>query len=129
MTQSASSYDCDGCNHHASFHSMENKVEDEIKKRWEQEAKDKADRDGLAQQRPIKRVRTIEYQASSSTAPGEELDETFGFAAANGRTSAKSRIAPKKKTTGGRAAAGKARGKVTEILEDEDEDDFVVELD
>ncbi|KAF2025888.1 hypothetical protein EK21DRAFT_20227, partial [Setomelanomma holmii] len=60
--KSASSYECDGCNHHASFHSMENKTEDEIRTRWEQEAKDKAERDEEAKQRPTKRVRAIEYQ-------------------------------------------------------------------
>jgi len=103
---------------------MENRTEDEIRKRWEQETKDKADRDEEAQQRPKKRVRAIEYQAVSGAFDGDGLDEIFGSTTANGKGAAKSRVTEKKKT--GRATAGKARGKVTEILEDED---MVVELD
>ncbi|USP81628.1 hypothetical protein yc1106_08902 [Curvularia clavata] len=59
--KSSSSYECDGCGHHASFHNMENKMEDEIRKRWETEAKEKAEQSDKAQQRPKKRVRAIEY--------------------------------------------------------------------
>lgn len=62
--QSSSSYECDGCTHHASFHSMENKTEDEIRRRWEQEAseKEKARRElESVENRPRKRVRQIEY--------------------------------------------------------------------
>ncbi|KAF2096576.1 hypothetical protein NA57DRAFT_78181 [Rhizodiscina lignyota] len=33
--KSATSFDCDGCGHHASFHNMENKDDEEIIKRWE----------------------------------------------------------------------------------------------
>lgn len=122
--QSASSYDCDGCNHHASFHSMENKTEDEIRKRWEQEAKDKAERDEEAQQRPKKRVRAIEYQQAPALLPDEGPDEAL-FGNANGKAAAKGRGAHKKKA--GCVAAGRAKGKVTEILEDGE--DTVVELD
>ncbi|KAF2628642.1 hypothetical protein BU25DRAFT_317645, partial [Macroventuria anomochaeta] len=60
--KSSSSYECDGCNHHASFHSMENKAEDEIRKKWEQEAKDKVEREEETAQRPKKRPRAIEYR-------------------------------------------------------------------
>jgi hypothetical protein len=99
---------------------MENKTEDEIRKRWEQEAKDKAERDDEVKQRPKKRARAIEYQqASGSLLQDEELEEVLGFG-----SSAKARGAPRKKT--GRVAAGRAKGKVTEILEEED---TVVELD
>ncbi|KAF2840242.1 hypothetical protein M501DRAFT_952394, partial [Patellaria atrata CBS 101060] len=35
----STSFECDGCGHHASFHSMENKNEDEIVKRWQVEDK------------------------------------------------------------------------------------------
>lgn len=104
---------------------MENKVEDEIKKRWEQEAKEKAECEAESQ-RPKKRVRAIEYD---HMALEDEADGVFGFAAgSSSKTAAKGRgVAKKKKATGGRAAAGKARGKVTEIIEDEE--DTVVELD
>lgn len=40
---------------------MENKAEDEIRKRWEQEAKEKAQQEQEANKRPRKRMREIEY--------------------------------------------------------------------
>ncbi|CZT22253.1 uncharacterized protein RCC_08122 [Ramularia collo-cygni] len=37
--KAATSFDCDGCGHHASFHSLENLSEDAVLKKWsEQEA-------------------------------------------------------------------------------------------
>lgn len=125
MLQSASSYDCDGCSHHASFHSMENRIEDEIRKRWEQEAKDKAERDDEGQQPPKKRVRAIEYQQAAGPIPDEELQEAMGMGNTRAKAAARSR-APNKRA-GARVAAGKAKGKVTEIMDDEE--DTVVELD
>jgi len=41
--KSSSTFECDGCAHHASFHNLENKAEDEIRKRWEVEQKAKED--------------------------------------------------------------------------------------
>ncbi|KAF2169372.1 hypothetical protein M409DRAFT_52620 [Zasmidium cellare ATCC 36951] len=32
--QAATSFDCDGCSHHASFHSLENESEDAVLKKW-----------------------------------------------------------------------------------------------
>lgn len=32
--KAATSFDCDGCGHHASFHSMENHQDDEVVRRW-----------------------------------------------------------------------------------------------
>lgn len=32
--RAATSFDCDGCSHHASFHSLENEQEDAILKKW-----------------------------------------------------------------------------------------------
>ena len=42
--QAATSFDCDGCSHHASFHSLENVAEDAILKKWstEQESNNNA---------------------------------------------------------------------------------------
>jgi len=38
-SKAASSFECDGCNHHASFHSLENPAEDAVRQKWlEQEA-------------------------------------------------------------------------------------------
>lgn len=33
--KAATTFDCDGCGHHASFHKMDNEQEDEVMKRWE----------------------------------------------------------------------------------------------
>jgi hypothetical protein len=105
---------------------MENKTEDEVRKRWEQEAKDKADRDEATQQRPKKRARAIEYQADTGgLLETNVLEETLGFITATGRTATKGRGVAAKKP--GRAAATRARGKVTEMIEDEDDD--VIEVD
>ena len=104
---------------------MENRVEDEIRKRWEQEAKDKAERDEETQQRPKKRVRAIEHQQAPGSIQNGELGDAFGFGSAYVNAATKGRGAPRKKTL--RVAAGRAKGKVTEILEEED--DTVVELD
>ncbi len=35
--KAASSYDCDGCGHHASFHRMESKEDEEVAGRWRDE--------------------------------------------------------------------------------------------
>ncbi len=35
--KAASSYDCDGCGHHASFHRMESKEDEEVARRWRDE--------------------------------------------------------------------------------------------
>lgn len=34
--KAATSFDCDGCGHHASFHKMDNERDDEVVRRWEQ---------------------------------------------------------------------------------------------
>ncbi|KAK5120625.1 hypothetical protein LTR85_005983 [Meristemomyces frigidus] len=40
--KAATSFECDGCNHHASFHSLENPTEDAVLRKWaEQEVSDK----------------------------------------------------------------------------------------
>ncbi|KAH7384666.1 hypothetical protein BKA66DRAFT_462634 [Pyrenochaeta sp. MPI-SDFR-AT-0127] len=123
--KSSSSYECDGCSHHASFHSMENKAEDEIRKRWELEAKEKAEQAEEARQRPKKRVRAIEYHTlEGKTLEHSEVEAVLGSAAGNSGSTAKTRVSAGKKT--GRAASSRAKSKTMEIVED---DDSVVELD
>ena len=47
--QAATSFECDGCNHHASYHSMDNPAEDAILKKWEdQEAQNTIQKQALA---------------------------------------------------------------------------------
>ena len=46
--KAATSFECDGCNHHASFHSLENPTEDAIVARWEaQEAEHRMERQAI----------------------------------------------------------------------------------
>jgi hypothetical protein len=40
--KAASSFECDGCGHHASFHKMDNQKEEEITRRWKVEEAEKA---------------------------------------------------------------------------------------
>ena len=37
ISQAATSFECDGCGHHASFHSLENVEEDAILKKWSEQ--------------------------------------------------------------------------------------------
>jgi len=80
---------------------MENKAEDEIRKRWEVEAKARTEQE---EQRPKKRIRAIEYQDL-----GQKLVD-------------KPRVATQKKTTRATGARGKTRA--TDVV-----DDDMVELD
>jgi hypothetical protein len=130
--QSSSSYECDGCGHHASFHTMENKAEDEIRKRWEVEAKEKAEREEEeVQQRPKKRVRTIEYNQDGDLDFGltdGELDDLLPTNAQPRNNSkireagtlpqpkARARAAPRKKPTA-RAASSKTKSRLDELYE------------
>lgn len=40
--KAASTFECDGCGHHASFHKMDNQKEEEITRRWKVEEAEKA---------------------------------------------------------------------------------------
>lgn len=123
--QSTSSYECDGCNHHASFHSMENKSEDEVRKRWEKEARDKADLEEEAQQRSKKRPRLLQIGASLRHVPDNDaLVEPAGFTTGSDATATTCRAAAKRPR---RAAATKAKGRATELIDNEDDD--IIEVD
>ena len=53
------SFECDGCGHHASFHSLENKEEDEVFKRWRDEVSEHSN-PAITQRAGNKRRRAIE---------------------------------------------------------------------
>jgi hypothetical protein len=91
---------------------MENKTEDEIRKRWEVEAKERNEQE--AQPRPKKRVRAIAYNNEEGV---EDIFNEFLLDESRGKARA-----AKKKTP--RAAGVRARGKIGEIG-----DEDVVELD
>jgi hypothetical protein len=100
---------------------MENSVDDEIKKRWAQEAKDKQDAEGS---RPRKRPREIEYSGNGFM--GALTHRLLGNVALDPvglEEAAAIKARPKKKPV---SRATRARGKVTEVLEGDEE---YVELD
>ncbi|KAF9700302.1 hypothetical protein EKO04_001293 [Ascochyta lentis] len=119
--KSSSSYECDGCNHHASFHSMENKAEDEIRKKWEQEANDKAAREKEASQRPRKRLRAIDYQDNADkTGDLLKLLESMPDGSNDATRTTRGTTKPR------RTAGTRAKSRITGFTEEEEE---VVELD
>jgi len=123
-SRSSSSYECDGCNHHASFHNMENKIEDEIRKKWAQEAKDKAEQDAEAAQRPRKRPRAIGYRNDADDVMNDlALGVLSKGTAVERRSSTKSKGDAAKPR---RNAGARARSRITEITGD---DEGIVELD
>lgn len=107
---------------------MENKAEDEVRKRWEQEARDKALREQREnEERPRKRMREIEYERREAkgtegglVTPDEETASDAGTIAKAGRKGRR-KVAATGSTRGSRA-----KGRITEIVED---DEDYVELD
>jgi len=131
LKQSSSSYECDGCAHHASFHSMENKQEDEIRKRWEQEAKNKQEREEGVAARPKKRLREIEYRIGDGGA-GQARGLERGMLTLEGHVgdvgSSQGKAAGRGK--GKKGAVGRTtRAKGRTVVMDADGDEEYIELD
>jgi hypothetical protein len=99
---------------------MENKTEDEIRKRWETEAKERTQQNDESQQRPKKRVRAIEYNREDDE---EDINRAITELLQGAKSRPKASAVPKKKP--GRVAGTKAKQKLSEILDDS----TVVELD
>lgn len=108
---------------------MENKEEDEVRKRWEQEARDKArlQQEDVIGARPRKRLREIEFTAGGASAAEfrmieggmltpDELDTTSEASSSRGRSTGRGR--GKK---GGVGRATRAKSKITEIREDDED--------
>lgn len=80
------SFDCDGCGHHASFHDLENRREEEIVRRWKaEEQRDRireetremlqADQMGLkTSEAPVRRKRKRLVQANAYPTRGSVVD-------------------------------------------------------
>ena len=80
--KAATSYDCDGCGHHASFHRMESKEDEEVAKRWKEqqelEARSRAKRE--IELRTQQRLLTASEDCQSSVVEvyeGEEEEVTL----------------------------------------------------
>jgi hypothetical protein len=104
---------------------MENKAEDEIQKKWELEAKEKAEQERTLA-RPRKRLREIQYNGagdmnmieSGQLTQVEQGEQTMSSAVR--LPNSRSRASRGGKSTATRVAATRARGRVTEIVGDED---------
>ncbi|KAK1061601.1 hypothetical protein LTR33_012671 [Friedmanniomyces endolithicus] len=67
--KAATSFECDGCSHHASFHSLENPSEDAVLRKWaQQEADDKEQQAAAAAATTTSKKRKLITQSA-------ELDE------------------------------------------------------
>lgn len=126
--QSGSTYDCDGCAHHASFHSMENPAEDEIRKRWEVEEKEREKEGERAIARPRKRLRELEYgNVNARAMPGglmsiDDLESVLNGGNSNNASPSAAKAKGKRVSKGKEpvtatrgAAATRSRGKIIEI--------------
>ena len=103
---------------------MENKAEDEIRKKWEQEAKDKAEREEEAAQRPKKRPRALEYRNDADNVMNDlEIGALLDGTADRSRSAARTKGSVMKAR---RAAGTRAKSRITELTEEEGE---VVKLD
>lgn len=101
---------------------MENPADDETKKRWEQEAKDKAEREEEAARRPKKRPRAIGYRSNTEGALSDLRPESALADKGGGTTKGKGG-----QTKSRRAAAGmRTKDRITELTDDEE---AIVELD
>jgi len=76
--KSSSTFECDGCSHHASFHNLENKAEDEVQKRWEIEQKAR-ETEAQANNTLKSRKRPRQIEAAASTSNGRLLIEEHAF--------------------------------------------------
>jgi len=89
----ATSFECDGCGHHASFHMLVNKDEDEVVARWKAEAEAEAEKErekdaayALDARRPAKRSRAAREIAHDPepAAPLRSLSVLLGGEAEQG---------------------------------------------
>ncbi|KAK3620817.1 hypothetical protein LTR56_020591 [Elasticomyces elasticus] len=86
--KAATSFECDGCNHHASFHSLENPSEDAVLKKWaQQEADDKE---------PITTTKKRKLITQSAAPADDDFIEELVFGTAS---STKAKQVRKKKDT------------------------------
>lgn len=109
---------------------MENKAEDEICKRWKQEAKDQAEVEEKVQPRSKKRPRAIEYNGASESILEDNEQElmwegTPRTAKGIQKSTLATRRAPTMRKASGRTSGTRAAGKVTEVSGEDD----IVELD
>lgn len=74
--KAASSFECDGCSHHASFHSLENPAEDAIRQKWlDQEAQAKEQQAAVGASKKRKMLAQNAANENDRIVVLDELDE------------------------------------------------------
>lgn len=76
--KAATSFECDGCGHHASFHNMENKSEQEVIKRWQEEQRSQALLSN-GSERPSKRRRPAITEGAERRTNGRIVHEEQAY--------------------------------------------------
>jgi hypothetical protein len=100
----STSFECDGCNHHASFHSMDNPADNEVIKRWATQALEAPAQESSALQatkRPRKAIENSRPTVGSSK---------------NGSK----RVVATTSTRGSRTSTRRRNGRVVELDRSED---------
>ncbi|KAF1981009.1 hypothetical protein K402DRAFT_343312 [Aulographum hederae CBS 113979] len=115
--KSATTFDCDGCGHHASFHSMENKADEAIIQRWKTEEADRERETQSSSLNPRKRAR----KAIEAAPPVEDFQ-------GNQRTRTGTASTRKRKTQGGSSATASRATFTDAMLNAFEADDHFVEL-
>ncbi|KAK0287474.1 hypothetical protein LTR91_001774 [Friedmanniomyces endolithicus] len=95
--KAATSFECDGCSHHASFHSLENPNEDAVLRKWAQQEADDEEQQAAAATTTSKKRKLITQSAALDE---DEISTIFGSSAlpvAGKRGAAKSGLARTKK--------------------------------
>ena len=108
--KAASSFDCDGCGHHASFHRMESKEEEEIARRWKAEemAKEVQLVERETEQKRLQEIfENVAPKRRRIEAAGAEPEELFEWV--NGGEEREKESRGKKSSVIGAAAKGRKR--------------------
>lgn len=79
----STSFECDGCSHHASFHNMENLHDNDIIKRWKEEAEETQAETVTEPRRKKRPRRAIEngktWETINELVNEERVGEVSGF--------------------------------------------------
>ncbi|KAK0338288.1 hypothetical protein LTR91_005381 [Friedmanniomyces endolithicus] len=97
MSPAATSFECDGCSHHASFHSLENPSEDAVLRKWAQQEADDKEQQAAAATITASKKRKLITQSAVLDEDEDEVPVFLPIAGKRGLT--KSRQARSKKAS------------------------------
>ncbi|KAK0252016.1 hypothetical protein LTS09_012810 [Friedmanniomyces endolithicus] len=94
--KAATSFECDGCSHHASFHSLENPNEDAVLRKWAQQEADHKEQQAAATAATTSKKRKLTTQSAAYDEDDVQI-LTSALPAGGKRGAAKSGLARTKK--------------------------------